>query len=52
MNVKSTLSKEQPKILVVEDDPASVALVRRLLAGQGYQIVDVADGLESAGKLG
>ena len=45
MDREPTLSEEQPKILVVEDDPASVALVRRLLAGQGYQIVDVADGL-------
>ena len=33
------------KILYVEDDPASVALVRRLLADQNYHIVDVADGL-------
>ena len=45
MNREPTLSEGQPKILIVEDDPASVALVRRLLAGQGYQIADVADGL-------
>jgi signal transduction histidine kinase len=35
------------KILYVEDDPASVMLVRRLLESEGYQIISVEDGLSA-----
>ena len=35
------------KILYVEDDPASVALVRRVLEPEGYEIIDVDDGLSA-----
>ena len=38
---------ERPRILYVEDDPASVALVRRVLESEGYDIIDVADGLSA-----
>jgi signal transduction histidine kinase len=43
-------SKARPqraKILYVEDDPASVALVRRVLEREGYQVVAVSDGLSA-----
>ena len=45
--MNSKASPERPKILYVEDDPASVTLVRRLLEGEGYDIVDVSDGLSA-----
>jgi signal transduction histidine kinase len=35
------------KILYVEDDPASVILVCRVLESEGYQVVAVADGLSA-----
>lgn len=35
------------KILYVEDDPASAALVRRLLESEGYQVMHAADGLSA-----
>ena len=41
----SEANPERQKILYVEDDPASVALVRRVLEGEGYEIIDIADGL-------
>jgi len=40
-------TNHRPKILYVEDDPASVTLVRRLLEGEGYEITDVPDGLSA-----
>ena len=36
---------QRTKILYVEDDPASAALVRRLLESEGYQVAHAADGL-------
>jgi signal transduction histidine kinase len=42
MKIKSRL---QCKILYVEDDPASVALVRRVLESEGCQVMSVSDGL-------
>ncbi|HUX75974.1 MAG TPA: hybrid sensor histidine kinase/response regulator [Anaerolineae bacterium] len=45
--MNSKARPERPKILYVEDDPASVTLVRRLLEGEGYEIVDVSDGLSA-----
>lgn len=38
---------QRTKILYVEDDPASVMLVQRLLKSEGYQIIAVADGLSA-----
>jgi signal transduction histidine kinase len=35
-----------PRILHIEDDPANRLLVRKLLVGAGYDVVDAADGLE------
>jgi signal transduction histidine kinase len=43
MNIEARLRRA--KILYVEDDPASVALVRRVLENEGCQIVSVSDGL-------
>jgi signal transduction histidine kinase len=37
--------RECPRILYVEDDPASSVLVRRILAAEGYEIEVVEDGL-------
>ncbi len=35
-----------PRILHIEDDPRNRLLVRKLLAADGYEVVDAADGLE------
>jgi CheY-like chemotaxis protein len=45
MNVKARL--QRARILYVEDDPASVALVRRVLENEGCQVVSVSDGLSA-----
>ncbi|NIV28912.1 MAG: response regulator [Anaerolineae bacterium] len=45
MNIEARL--QRAKILYVEDDPASVALVRRVLENEGCQVVSVADGLSA-----
>jgi signal transduction histidine kinase/DNA-binding response OmpR family regulator len=37
---------EAVKILHVEDNPDNRRLVRRILVGEGYQVLDAADGLE------
>jgi signal transduction histidine kinase len=36
---------EQPQVLYVEDDPASRALVQRILQAEGYQVEAVEDGV-------
>jgi signal transduction histidine kinase len=38
---------QRARILYVEDDPASVALVRRVLENKGCQVVSVSDGLSA-----
>ena len=38
---------QQIKILYVEDDPSSVALVSRILESEGYQVAAVSDGLSA-----
>jgi signal transduction histidine kinase len=38
---------QRNQILYVEDDPASVALVRRVLESEGYQVAVVSDGLSA-----
>ncbi|MGH2593545.1 MAG: response regulator, partial [Anaerolineae bacterium] len=35
----------QPKILYIEDDPASRMLVKRVLESEGYQVLEAGDGL-------
>lgn len=35
-----------PRVLHIEDDPANRLLVRKILAGAGFEVVDAADGLE------
>lgn len=37
--------REQPRVLYVEDDPASRALVQRILAAEGYAVEAVEDGV-------
>lgn len=39
------------RILVAEDDPASRELVRELLEGWGYQVVEACDGQEALQKV-
>lgn len=39
------MEQRKPKILYVEDDPASEILVRRILGNEGFQIVSASDGL-------
>ena len=45
MNIETR--PQSANILYVEDDPASVALVRRVLESEGYQVVAVEDGLSA-----
>lgn len=45
--MNSDLESKRAKILYIEDDPASVALVSRLLGSQGHQVVTAADGLSA-----
>jgi signal transduction histidine kinase len=45
MNIEAKLQRAQ--ILYVEDDPASVTLVRRVLENEGCQVVSVSDGLSA-----
>jgi signal transduction histidine kinase len=35
-----------PRVLHIEDDPANRLLVRKILAGAGFEVVDAVDGLE------
>ncbi|HQK21131.1 MAG TPA: response regulator, partial [Polyangiaceae bacterium] len=35
-----------PRVLHIEDDPANRLLVRKILVGAGFEVVDAADGLE------
>ena len=35
------------KILIVDDDPDTVLLVRRLLEREGYQVISAQDGVET-----
>jgi signal transduction histidine kinase len=45
MNIEARL--QRANVLYVEDDPASVALVRRVLENEGCQVVSVSDGLSA-----
>ena len=35
-----------PRVLHIEDDPRNRLLVRKLLSGDGHEVIDAADGLE------
>jgi signal transduction histidine kinase len=41
-----SLSDPVPKVLCIEDDPASRLLVRKLLGPAGFEVIDAADGLQ------
>jgi signal transduction histidine kinase len=43
----SQINPQYIKILYVEDDPASLGLVSRLLSAEGYQVVAASDGLSA-----
>ncbi|MBE9507643.1 MAG: response regulator, partial [Chloroflexi bacterium] len=43
----SQASPQHTKILYVEDDPSSTALVHRLLQSEGYDVVTTSDGLSA-----
>ena len=38
------MNRERPLILAVDDEPANLALLRKLLTHQGYDVVEAADG--------
>ena len=42
------MSRERPLILAVDDEPANLALLRKLLARQGYDVVEAVDGAVGA----
>ncbi len=35
-----------PRVLHIEDDPRNRLLVRKLLAAEGFEVIDAIDGLE------
>ena len=41
----------RPKLLVVDDEPDMLPLVRRLAAHVGFDVVEFRDGAESARRL-
>ena len=38
------MTRERPLILAVDDEPANLALLRKLLTRQGYDVVEASDG--------
>ena len=42
------VNRERPLILAVDDEPANLALLRKLLEHQGYDVVEAVDGDGSA----
>ena len=38
------MSRDRPLVLAVDDEPANLALLRKLLLHQGYDVADVSDG--------
>ena len=45
------VSRERPLILAVDDEPANLALLRKLLTRQGYDVVEAADGPSALGAV-
>ena len=41
------MNRERPLILAVDDEPANLALLRKLLTRQGYDVVEASDGLSA-----
>ena len=41
------MRRERPVILAVDDEPANLALLRKLLTRQGYDVVEAVDGLSA-----
>ena len=39
------------KVLVAEDDPASRELIREVLDGRGYEVIEACDGAEALEKI-
>ena len=38
------MKRERPLVLAVDDEPANLALLRKLLTHQGYDVVEATDG--------
>ncbi len=49
--VAITAPSGSESILLVEDEPAVRALIRRILQGQGYHVIEARDGLEALRQL-
>jgi adenylate cyclase len=45
------MRRERPVILAVDDEPANLALLRKLLTRQGYEVVEAPDGLSALGAI-
>ncbi|MDP9265967.1 MAG: response regulator [Chloroflexota bacterium] len=45
------MSRERPLILAVDDEPANLALLRKLLKHQGYDVVEASDGPSALGAI-
>ena len=41
------MRRERPLILAVDDEPANLALLRKLIAMQGYDVIEAADGVSA-----
>lgn len=45
------LSKDRKKILIVDDDPTILYLLRKIFTGRGFQVSVAKDGLEAVERL-
>ena len=51
MSMTGRTLNEQPKALVVEDDPATLELLREILVSEGFDVVSAMEGEEAATLL-
>jgi class 3 adenylate cyclase len=45
------MKRERPLVLAVDDEPANLALLRKLLKHQGYEVIEALDGRSALGAI-